>query len=274
MLNIKVEGADKFKELFSTNLIERATAMTRYMLRTVVESVYDTIKRAIPETEEWLKVYKKNLEIYEIRKKDLRQNEFGFVIGARISGDWSMVDASTMLVYFEALQASEDFEVGEILQKYSPFTVDTVPNLPVYGAKTSIRRVRQDEIDAVRTDNQKQRASLASSLAVQGVKMRDGQATIEGTIYFDMVFMVLRMEQRLGDIKKPHWRPALREIKARISEMQRDRKTEKVIEGFFEPGSVEWKKDAENKYPPIRLKDLDKIERFHKKIMGVNAIEE
>jgi hypothetical protein len=266
MPNIEIKGVDKFKEVFEINLVKRAQAMTRFMVRNIVEKIYDEVKRAIPETENWLKEYKKDLMVYEIRKKDLDKDEMGFVIGARISGDWSMVDADTMIVEFIPKDGSEDYEIGEVLQEYSPFAIDMVPNLPVYGATTKVKRVRSDEISAIREQNKRQRAALVGALSAEGVKPRDGQAKIEGTIYFDMVFMVLRMEQRWGDIKKPHWRPALRNISADISELYRDAKLKKIVEGMFEPGSVEWKKDAKDKYPPMRLADLEKIREFHEKI--------
>jgi len=266
MLKIKIEGVDKFKEVFEIDSVERARAMTRFMLRSIVDKVCEEVVRAIPEAKSWLKIYKNALKVYEIRKKDFGVNEFGFVIGARISGDWSMVDANTMLVEFVPEEGSEDYEIGEVLRKYSPFTVDMVPNLPVYGAKTTLKDVRSDEIDEVRENNKRQKASLVGALSAEGVKPRDGQAKIDGVIYFDMVFMILRMETGWGDIKKPHWKPALRKISAHISELHRDAKLQKIIEGMFEPGSLEWKKDANDKYPPMRLNDLEKIEEFHEKI--------
>jgi hypothetical protein len=266
MDGIRVEGIDKLRQMAEIELPKRVMAMCRFVLREVVEKVHEAIVKAIPENERWLKEYKKALQIYEIKPRDLGEDEIGFVIGAKMSGDWSMVEADKMIVNFKAETLDPYSEVGGVLQKHSPFTVDMVPALANYGSDSSVRRVRSDEIQAVRSKNRVDLAALNQELIKAKAQFRQGPANVEGTIYFDMAFMVMRMEKKWGDIKKPHWRPALRKVGANISSVYRDPKLKKIVSGLFDEHNVTWKKEDANKFDTIRLHDLEEFKEFQEKI--------
>jgi hypothetical protein len=141
-----------------------------------------------------------------------------------------------------------------------------VPALANYGSDSSVRRVRSDEIQAVRSKNRVDLAALNQELIKAKAQFRQGPANVEGTIYFDMAFMVMRMEKKWGDIKKPHWRPALRQVGSQISSVYRDPKLKKIVSGLFDERSVAWKKEGANKFDLIRLHDLEEFKEFQEKI--------
>lgn len=268
MDGIQVDGIDKLRQMAEVELPKRIMAMCRFVLREVVEKVHKAIVKAIPENEQWLREYKRALQVYEIRPRDLDKDEIGFVIGAKMSGDWSMVEAGKMIVYFKAETLDPYSEVGGVLKKYSPFSVDMVPSLENYGSNSSVRRVRSDEIQAVRAQNKKDTVSMNQELTKAKAQFRSGPANVEGTIYFDMAYMVMRMEMNWGDIKKPHWRPALRDVGAHISAVYRDPMLKKMLGNLFDQRHVEWKKEDTNKFDLIRLHDLEEFKEFQEDIMG------
>jgi predicted phage-related endonuclease len=74
------------------------------------------------------------------------------------------------------------------------------------------------------------------------------------------------MEKKWGDIKKPHWRPALRKVGSNISSVYRDPKLKKIVSGLFDEHNVTWKKEDANKFDTIRLHDLEEFKEFQEKI--------
>ena len=153
MIDLQIDGLDDLQKFLDEDFDQRILAVQKYILRTVVHDIYEAVEKAIPDKEQWLKVYKRSLKVYEL--DDMPEGEFGYAIASRVSGDWSMVDGANMVVYFDAMPASPDSKVGEVMEQFSPFAVDQIPNIEDYGARAVIRRVRAGEVEDVRKQNEK-----------------------------------------------------------------------------------------------------------------------
>lgn len=265
MLEARIDGVKKLRRLVEMDWMGRARAARKMLLQAIAERVLKKIVDSLPDSrEKWLQVYKKSIRLYEIA--DLPKDEAGFAIASRVEGDWSMVDAATMIVYFDADPSSPDLNVGEIMEEFSPFAPDKVPNLEGYGARIRIRRVRAGEVEEVRRRNEQESEALLASLAEQEVAVRPGPAKVEGRILFDMPFMVMRMELGFGDVHEPHWRPVLRNLRLHIHELFRSRRIRENIEALFDPREAFWKDFFRRDLPRIRLKDVEGFEEFQQKI--------
>lgn len=265
MLDLTVHGLKELEAFIQSDFEGRVLAIQKYLMRTLAEEIHQAVFNAIPDTEEWLRVYKKSLHIYEI--DELPPGEFGFAVASRVSGDWSMVDGSTMIVYFDHDPRSEDADVGEIMSKFSPFTVDQVPVIDIYGARARMRRVRSDEIEAVREKNLKDREDLVEDLDKVGQQVQSGHAEIKGQIFFDLHFAVMRMELSLGDIRKPHWRPALKKIGVFMHKAVMSSEVHKTLAKYFDPDSVAWEGESKAVYKTMRLKTAEEFGDFQKRLM-------
>lgn len=263
MIQIKVDGLDDLKAFVEQDFEGRVLAMQKYLLRTIVEDVYLAVQKGIPDTELWLQAYKKSLKVYEI--EDMPDGEFGYAIASRVSGDWSMVDGSKMVIKFEAYPGLDN-SVGAIMQQFSPFSVDQVPDIEDYGAKVVIRRVREKEVEEVREINEKNRAELVNKLNDAGMTVGIEHPEIKGKIYFDLQFAVVRMELALGEIRKPHWKPALRKVGVFLSQAAMANDVHKVMAKYFDPNEVDWKQENRKSHEVMRLRDVDGFEEFQKRV--------
>ncbi len=264
MFELKLEGAKELRRFAEVDFKNRQKAIQKMILRDVVESVYEEVAKAIPVNEPWLKAYKDGLKVYEVT--DMPKGEIGFAIASQVSGEWGMVDAHKMIVYFETTTISPDAHIGEIMAKFSPFTVDKVPNLKAYGARPIIRRVRVDEIEDTRKKNASERASLSAALAEEGISIESGPAKISGKVYFDMSFAVMRMELGFGEIRKPHWRPALKKISIHLNAMARNPKVLNRLRGLLDPANDNWKGALRPEHPPLRLREIGQFADFQGKL--------
>lgn len=266
MLRLEIEGVDELKKWAETDFVGRANAVKKLLLRRVVEQVFNEIVKDIPTGEHWLKKYRNSIKVFEM--KNLPKNEYGFSIAARVSGDWTMADAEKMIVYFDSIARSPDRAIGDVLEKYSPFTVNNVPSLDPhdYGATVSVRRVRSDEIKEVRKANERHQESIRSELDQAGATFVKGPAKIGRKVFFDLDFAVMRMELGFGDVKKPHWRPALRKISLFLEKMERDVKVHKILAKYFTPEDDTWKSELDRTHPQIEVREVENFEEFQDKI--------
>jgi hypothetical protein len=275
MFEIEVSGGKQFDRFVETGFKERVVAFEYMLVREVVEHVFAELQDGIKDAnqEEWMKVYKQSMKVYEIsglsRKVSGSQKaELGFVIASQVAGDWNMVDAGTMLVSFKRSLDDPSSAVGEVLERFSPFTVDNVPNLDFYGAKTYIRVVRASEVAEVREANADKAHELQEALAEVGLTQKAGLATIDGKIFFDMEWAVIRMETGHSAHGKAHWRPALKQISVALHEKSMSVEFHKKIKKIFEPKNVRWASVMEGpeSLPEIRVQDLKVFRSFQERV--------
>jgi hypothetical protein len=275
MFEIEVSGAAQLTRIAKSGLMKRAVAFEYLLVRDVVEKVFDAIQEGLSDTtnEEWMKIYKKSLKVHEITglPKSVGANqtpELGFAITAQVPGDWSMVNADTMLVDFKRKLDDPAASIGEVLEQFSPFTVENVPNLDAYGAKVGIRVVRPSEVEEIRERNSDKAYELQEALQEQGVSPKSGQAQIEGKIFFDMEWAVIHMETKHSAYGAPHWRPALKQIGTFLKKLSTNVDFHKKIKKIFDPENVRWGSSAKgmNALPTIRVNDIKGFEKFQTQI--------
>lgn len=267
MFEVRIDGTRKnLGRLVEINWQERARAARKIILQVLAERLMEKIIEGIPDSsEKWLQEYKDSIKLYEI--VDLPKGEVGFAIASRVEGDWSMVDAEKMVIYFDANPRSPDSNIGEIMEEFSPFAPDKVPNLKGYGAHVRIRRVRADEVEGVRQKNVRESEALLGRLSEQEVTVLPGPATIRGRVLFDMLFMVMRMELGFGDIREPHWRPVLRNLRLHLHELARSLEAREMVRAIFDPRQPVWKEILRRReLPSIRVRDVEGFEEFQEKV--------
>lgn len=271
MFEIEVSGVKKLDRFAKMHFAERAVAFEYALTRIVVEQIFEEIQNGISDTtqEEWLKIYKKSMQIREItglqsKITGTQMPEIGFAITSQVAGDWTMVDADTMLVDFKRQLDDPASPIGEVLERFSPFTVDHVPNLDAYGAKIGIRVVRPSEVEEIREINADKAYELQEALEEQGTAQKDGPAHIEGKVFFDMEWAVIHMETKHSAYGKPHWGPALDKLNIFLRKQLLSVDFHKRIKKIFTPENVRWKKEMSGvpALPEIQVFALKSFEKF------------
>src|SRR3990172_6304758 len=99
MLDVRIAGVAKLKKFAEMEFDLRVKAIIHLATRHDVEAIKEDIVSRIPTNEKWMKIYKDSLQIYEMT--GIPKDEVGFVIASKVTGDWSMVDAETMVIRFK-----------------------------------------------------------------------------------------------------------------------------------------------------------------------------
>lgn len=125
-------------------------------------------------------------------------------------------EAPSALLYVRARARTKTDPVVEVLQKYSPWTWDTLPVPPPRAqTRVRVRRVRADEAEEVRALRHKQRRQWEAELSAIGVnpKVNRRAAVSAVTAEDDVAHAALQAEMGLSSEVPPHWRPAIRALK-------------------------------------------------------------
>jgi hypothetical protein len=105
----------------------------------------------------------------------------------------------------------------EVLAKYGPWTLDTIPYYPKKSEATVVaRKAREKEVQSISDSRKRDRSKWAPELARLGVRVnRSKKAKPEkgSKAISDLGMLALRIEFGLDGRKAtPHWRPAIRRL--------------------------------------------------------------
>ena len=158
-----------------------------------------------------------------------------------------------------------------ILQRYNPWTVETLPFQPDRGdANVVSRMVRDEEAEFIAKKRMRQMPQIRQELARAGKRPgKDDQRRVKvkpGTdVVPDVAFDALRMEFGFGGgAKVPHWRPSIRYAIANIGVLF---KSGQMMDTLRDPSYSGW-----TRWPPagsgtISAAEASTFEAFEKKIL-------
>jgi len=261
MPEISVVKDKSLKKFLNADYTKRSKAVRRAFSYELASSLLKEIKKRIPTGEEWLDAYRDSFEIYDVI--DSPKNETVFVIASKVPAKWSMADVDKTVVYFETHLNNA---IGGILQEFSPFSVDQIPSLATYGSAAVIRRVRADEIIDVRSANMRNRGDLNRRLGVAKAVFKTGPPVIDGQLYFDINFAVMRMELGYGDIRKPHWKPVLRNMLKHARRVMQIPKMQKRLLKCLNPAYNQYSRELKIKRNKMRVSALWGLQKMQRKL--------
>jgi len=176
------------------------------------------IQQRIPEKPE-TRQYKASLRLYSSRGE---RGRVGYGVYAPAPTKTFQTDKTpSAIVYVRALPRVLKTDAAiPILQRFSPWTWDTLPRLPARGqAKVVVRYVRPGEADEVREQRRADMRKWRAAFAQAGVQYNPPTAPIQSVRgEEDIAFSAMRAEMGMSDgTLKPHWRPAVRNTKAMLA---------------------------------------------------------
>lgn len=186
--------------------------------RNIAAQTAAQVKRLIPMTEWWHKLYRDSIEVYESsdRKK--------WAVMAVSAVETPLFPAETTLVNVtKSTGTSPDAPVNNYwlaLMPYNPWPIDLIPALTTaYVADLEVIPKTSQEVAARRATLRPLIPTIRKALTDAGASLSLGGPVINpkfaGRAYVDYVFLAKRLELGLGGMpRKPHWVPAASDLQA------------------------------------------------------------
>lgn len=251
---------------------ERTKFLTSSVPYEISRYVHEGVKKGIPGGREWA-AYRDSLEVAEARTKAVKGAAIYAVRADVKSRGVTEQNAEDTILYVRAKGGttwagnprggSGSFKVPTkvyILEKYSPWTWDTLPFVPKRThAKIISRKVREAEVDKISDSRKRDMPRVRRDLARAGVRSFKGaRAGIESIKTApDVAFEALRLELGVGQKARPHWRPILRTVRSSI---RRPSLRKKWVLAITDPG---WRlREPSPGLPTVTFTDLKSYRHF------------
>jgi hypothetical protein len=251
--------------------LERSRRLLQMVPYLAADFVLKEMRSRIPRTEEF-RGYKQALEIGKVMGAP--ENEP--VTAIRLNQLHRKIrkirpDRNVLYVKSKVHSIKKTKPEIEVLEKFSPWTFDTIPFVPeqseaeVISRKVSVIEVRivakKRKLDKVQWRKELAKAGWRDSKKKQDVKPKRKRKPIP-----DIVFQVLRMEFGLGKERPfPHWRPAIKLLtRGGIRRIIRQVKGLKRL--FTDPSYREWQRWPPRTHGAIRLQEARGYAPFQKKL--------
>jgi hypothetical protein len=200
----------------------RFNAWARLTARNAGDFIADAVKDRIPRSSDELVAYRESIKVFDV--KDVRTGGKKLVPVAIVSDPRATVmgddDATKVALWVDPAPIGRFNPAVDILEKFAPWTPDTLPWWPPSGVADIVsQKVRDDEFVAIRDARTRDLPRVVSALTRAGVRARKpkkndykGRRVMSG-----VALMALRMEFGVpgAPSDSPHWRPAIRDLKRR-----------------------------------------------------------
>lgn len=228
----------------------RARKLLAWALRTLVLRLKRKVLQVVPDTAEY-RTYRRSLEVFTVRT-EARVTVEGLRVGLR-ARKVKKVFAKRTVLYVKPRGARRPSPAVEVLAKYGPWTLDTLPFYPrKRDAQVVSRMVTEREVLAVEKQRRKDRPRWRQALSKAGVRPPKARNKVavprSARALADLAFEGLRLELGLaGTPPRPHWGPAIRSSRAALLRLLRTSPVARKILAS-RPGA-----------PVVRLKRIPKV---------------
>jgi hypothetical protein len=245
--SISIGPSPKAKEVLNmVNLTwtKRAKAMQAQMTYDAAESTRKTILSKLPTGREF-RDYRKKLRVSKVEGV---AGGYAHSVHVPVSPrEVHKNDSASHVLYVRVKEnAKGPRRKLYVLQRHSPWTVDTLPFKPSSGDAVVVKRkVREDEVERIRRARQKDRPKWRAGLAAAGAAERMGKSKTRTGKKLravpDVAFSALRLEFGMGGDKgKAHWRPSiLNFMRSELPQISRMPKS-KYVRIMTEPKNRDW----------------------------------
>jgi hypothetical protein len=246
----------------------RTRALRGYLSFLAANYVLHAMLERIPKKEEW-KAYRMALRVYKVTGADAVDAVYSIRVDLRHRAVRKVDPPKSILFVKVPKKMRTPKREIVLLEKYNPWTYDTIPFVPSKAdAVVIVRRVATRE--AVRVAKEKVRVlkKIRVEMARVGKRMRKASkvhVSKRASNIPDVVFEALKLEFGLGGAAKPHWRPAIRDLIGpglrRIKRTKPDLSKALLAESF-----TGWKKWPPRTRRSLRHADAKLFIPFQKKL--------
>ena len=189
---------------------DRSKALMRKVAHRSAESALVQIKEKIPKSDAW-RSYRESLQLVEV-KVDPSEGHAFMVRSNPDHRGVSNLDSRDTLLYVRGHRRLKEIPPGvRILEKYSPWTLKTLPFTPKKTeGKIITRKVGKRIADKVTKRRLRDKHKWRSELSREGIRPLPIRVEeVKATAVPDLAFEAVRLEFGVGQKPVPHWRPAV-----------------------------------------------------------------
>ena len=220
---------------------DRTKALKRNIAFRTAEKVQATLMENIPKGDDW-NAYRASLEVVEVT--GLGDEAVSFAVRANPrSRTVRNVDAPDTVLYIRSRRNLKRIKPEvQILEKYNPWTLQTLPFIPDRSdAMVISRKVKEREVEKIQRKRIADRKLWRAELSKVGKRVpivRPESTRVAKTVP-DVAFEAFRLEFGIGRKPEPHWRPGLRNaIRDGLQELKRD---PRIRGSMIRPSFTLWK---------------------------------
>jgi hypothetical protein len=267
---LRFEPSMAFKqtlEMVDQHFLElRVKAIKRKVLNDAAVRLRDEVLLKIPQKPQY-SAYRQALRVIEGGAGD------DLVFGVQaIPTEAEEIDKNTDLITFRPTRKNKNKPdpVVDVLVKYQPWTLDTLPFAPDPEYATLIsKRAALPMVKAVSKSRELQRREWTDALVKAGRRVPPRKEEVDtGKIKGmpDFVYQALALEFGLGGVKATAaWRPALVTVKGMVSKMFADNSAG-FAEALLDWQNTEWKKWRTLSAEKMSLDDIATFQGFQNKV--------
>lgn len=200
------KGAERAQTLLRQGEARTDALMDRFVYW-AAQDLYQELLKAIPKGPRF-DSYRKALEVSHVGE-GVYTVRLG-PIAKKIRG----VDGASTALYVQPRRRAQSDPSIQVLERYSPWTWDTLPFLPKKSqAKVVSRTVREREVATIGRDRKADKKEWEPQLRKLGVRIRRGGGVGMLSTTRDLAFDLARVEKGLSSgPMRPHWRPSLLKV--------------------------------------------------------------
>lgn len=251
---------------FLKSVPERLHSFLGHLTHTYAQASLRQIKKKIPKGLEY-RSYRKAFEVAKITGIPDRQIGYAVRVNPKVQKIRASQSQTTILYVKPQSNFIRIPADVQVLIDYSPWPVDMLPFTPDRRfARVVSRKVRRDEIDAIRENRREDKKEWRPILDRTGRReARKPLVRLPKSVKAlpDVAFQALRLEYGLGGGRsQAHWRPGIKSIVSLgIFSMIKRRK----LGMFFDPAFAGWVK-LPSVQSHIPYSEAEKYEAFQKRL--------
>lgn len=251
---------------------ERTTAIRAQTTYLSTERVYKDILNRIPSAQEF-STYRKALRFGHVAGTSKEEPAFAIYADSKAQRV-KRLDRNKVLLYIKAKRKRRIRTPPEIfiLEKFNPWTIDTLPFSPdKRWALTITRKAGARVVDSVAAKKKFQRSKIRKALFKAGVRKlkKDNNLKVPKSITGlpDIALEAIRAEFGLGKRSNPHWRPAiLGLVHGGLRSMLKTATGKELISALTESDFQNWRKWPTRTTRQLKFAEARKYIGFQKRL--------
>lgn len=234
----------QFERLFNKDILKRYEWFLWEFSHRLTLQVNDYLLGRLPDVIGDVE-YKKRLAVAEIRDKKMK---VWWAIAARAFDMSELeIDPGRTIFKVSTRMKIKNDPVADILQDYGPWTLDTIPWVPVLRqAAVVAKTVTAKEVNETYLDNRRNWKEISALLENYKIDTMPRQMVLSRLrAVTDLSVQAIRMEYGLEEGSSPHWRPAIKWARNEAPKVLKN--DEDLFRSMTDPKFQKWKRKGHEK---------------------------
>jgi len=249
-------------------LAKRVEHLRGHIAYSASQQFLELVKTNIPTKKEF-ETYRRSLTVSKVQGAGKGEDIFAVHVRSNARGVKKVDTARTLIYVRVRANRVKDAEDAGVLERYSPWTADSIPFLPKNSdAILTYRKSTPAEVNKTIKARQRDRYKWTKELREVGVRRIPKKDTTIGKTKDlpDVALQAVRMEFGVGGQKPvPHWRPAQRALVQQKLKFILE-KDKNIVKTLTDPQFSLWGRWPEKTQQSISMNEAKKFVGFEDKV--------